>query len=303
MKYSLNTTFDQLALRAGPENVAKTAHAMGISKEINGNPTLVNSHGQTTFGIGIGDFPVHPIDQAVGFATLANGGVTRPAYFVQKATSSDGQVIYEHTGSVQRSIDAKVANDVTRVLEPVASWSGVPLDGGRVSAAKTGTEGIEGDANKGNSDAWMVGYTPQVSAAVWVGSGDSTHGIVASTGRPEYGRDLPGRTWKAFMDAFLAGQPNKPMATKQLIYGPDGTPAPSTESASAPPPSTSSFSSSSSSPKPTFSISTGFSSSSSSSSTSAPPRTSSPPTTSPTSPPPTSPTKCNGVLNLGCPSS
>jgi membrane peptidoglycan carboxypeptidase len=301
MKYSLNTTFDQLAQRVGPENVAKTAHAMGISKEINGKPTLVNSHGETTFGIGIGDFPVHPIDQAVGFGTLANGGVTRPPYFVDKATSSDGQVIYEHTGSVQRSIDAKVANDVTRVLEPVASWSGVPLDGGRISAAKTGTEGIEGDANKGNSDAWMVGYTPQVSAAVWVGSGDSTHGIVSSSGRPEYGRDLPGRAWKAFMDAFLAGQPNKPMATKQLIYGPDGTPAPSTASATAPPPSSSS--SSSSSPKPTFSISTGFSSSSSSASSSRKP----PPTTSssstPTSSPPTSPTKCNGVLGLGCPSS
>ena len=297
IKYSLNTTFDQMAQRVGPENVAKTAHAMGVSKTINGKPTLVNSKGETTFGIGIGDFPVHPIDQAVGFATLANGGITRPAYFVQKATSSDGEVVYEHSGSVSRSIDAKVANDVTKVLEPIASWSGTPLSGGRVSAAKTGTEGIQGDANKGNSDAWMVGYTPQVSAAVWVGSGDSTHGIVAANGHPEYGRDLPAQAWKAFMDTYLAGAKKLPMATKQLIYGPEGTPAPST----AAPSTSASSSSSSSSPKPTFSISTGFSSSSSSSSTSQPPP-SSPSTSRSTSPPPSGPPSC-GPLGLGCSSS
>ena len=64
----------------------------------------------------------------------------------------------------------KVANDVGVTLAPIANWSGVPLADGRPSAAKTGTEGIQsGPASGQNSDAWMVGYTPQVSAAVWVG--------------------------------------------------------------------------------------------------------------------------------------
>jgi membrane peptidoglycan carboxypeptidase len=304
MKYSLNTTFDEMAQRVGPENVAKTAHAMGVSKTINGKPSLVNSKGVTTFGIGIGDFPVHPIDQAVGFSTLANGGIARPAFVVEKATASNGQVLYEHGGDAHRAIDAKVANDVTRTLEPVAAWSGVPLADGRPSAAKTGTEGIEGDANNGNSDAWMVGYTPQVSAAVWVGSGDSTHPIVTSYGSPEYGRDLPGKTWKAFMDAYLAGKPVKQLASKQMIFGPEGTTAPPSTTVAAPPSSSSSVpSSSSSSPKPTFSISTGFSSSSSSST--PPPSTSSsptpPPSTPPTSSPTPSPSKSQKCSLLGCP--
>ena len=263
MKYSLNTTFDQMAAQVGPSNVADTAHAMGVSKTINGKPSLVNSHGQTTFGIGIGDFPVHPIDQAVGFATLANKGSTNPPYFVQQATDSNGNVVYRHQSSSTRAIDAKVANDVTLTMEPIAAFSGDPLDGGRVSAAKTGTEGIQsGSHSGGNSDAWMVGFTPQVSAAVWVGSGDSTHPIVDSNGGAEYGRDLPGRTWQLFMNTYLAGKPNLAMPTKQQVHA-------STDArSSSKPPS----SSSSSKPTPTLS---------SSSSTSAPPSTSvAPPSTS-----------------------
>jgi membrane peptidoglycan carboxypeptidase len=119
----------------------------------------------------------------------------------------------------------------------------VPLADGRPSAAKTGTEGIQTGPNSGqNSDAWMVGYTPQVSAAVWVGSGNSTAAIKDAYGQPEYGRDLPGRTWQLFMDSYLAGAPQEPVATTQLISVGDNqadTPAPSYSSPSYSSPSNS----------------------------------------------------------------
>jgi membrane peptidoglycan carboxypeptidase len=241
LKYSLNTTFDEMANEVGPAAVARTAHAMGISKtDFYGNPTLVNSRGQTTFGIGIGDFPVSPLDQASGFATFADDGVQNTAFMVQKATASDGEVVYQHKAAPKRALDPRVANDVTLGMEPIASWSTVGLSGGRASAAKTGTEGI-GTGTTGNSDAWMVGFTPQVSAAVWVGSGSSAP-IVNSYGAPEYGKDLPGRTWQAFMDSYLTGKPNAPMPTQQLIPAgglagtPLGSQTPSpTPTTSAPP--------------------------------------------------------------------
>jgi membrane peptidoglycan carboxypeptidase len=69
----------------------------------------------------------------------------------------------------------------------------------------------------------MVGYTPQVSCAVWLGSGDSTHPIVDANGDPEYGRDLPGQTWQRFMNTYLANKPNLPMATTQMITGGENT--------------------------------------------------------------------------------
>jgi membrane peptidoglycan carboxypeptidase len=220
MKVSLNTVFDGLALAVGPENVAATAHAAGIPTTCGDNAvkTLQNASGQTTFGIGIGDYPVPVIGQAAGYATLAAGGVQHGSYFVQKATDSKGTVVYTHKDVAKQAMDPKVANDVTLTLQPIASFSGYSLAGGRVAASKTGTEGIASANLNGNSDAWTVGYTPQVSAAVWVGSGDATQAILAANGRAEYGRDLPGKTWKAFMDAYLAGQPNMPMASRQQVF-------------------------------------------------------------------------------------
>ena len=265
MKFSLNTTFDLLASQVGPSNVAATAHAAGVSKICGGHPTLQNADGSTSFGIGIGDYPVRVIDMADGFGTFANGGTTHGPYFVRQVTDSQGAVVYQHRDPGVRSLDPKVANDVGVTLAPVAAWSGVPLADGRPSAAKTGTEGIQSGPDSGqNSDAWMVGYTPQVSAAVWVGSGNSTTAIKDAYGQPEYGRDLPGRTWKMFMDSYLAGAPQLSMPTTQQIvdgdnpepsYAPPPPPPPSssppnTPSTSAPPRSSSAPASSSASPKP-----------------------------------------------------
>ncbi|MGI8761866.1 MAG: transglycosylase domain-containing protein [Jatrophihabitantaceae bacterium] len=297
MKYSLNTTFDQLAVQAGPDNVAATAHAAGIPKtDPNGNPLLVDRNGHTGFDIGIGGYPVTPLDQAVGFATFANNGIRNGAYFVTTVTDASGATVYQHKSAGTRTIDLKVANDVTLSLEPIAAYSNDPLSGGRVSAAKTGTEGITHGPDTGqNSDAWMVGYTPRVSVAVWAGSGDSTHAIYNGSGGQEYGADLPGKTWAMFMDTYLSGTPELPMATTQLVTGgintarvPTYTPSPS------PTPSTSQK------PSPTFTIKTTFSSApppppSTSSSAPVPPP---PPPTTP-SPPPTTCTP--SLLGPPCP--
>jgi membrane peptidoglycan carboxypeptidase len=286
MKYSLNTTFDELALQAGPDNVAATAYAAGIAKTNgDGVPQLKEKNGHTGFGIGIGDYAVRPIDQAVGFATFANNGKRNDPFFVRKVTDSSGDVVYQHRAAAKQALDPKVANDVTLTLEPIAAWSNRPLDGGRVSAAKTGTEGIPGGT--ANSDAWMVGYTPQVSAVVWTGSGNSVTPIYNSYGGAEYGSDLPGRTWKLFMDTYLAGKPLLPMATKQMITGGKSTaatPTP-THSTTTPTPTKST---------PTFSRSTGFS---------TPPTSSAPPVTSSNPATPTTPagTCTTSVLTPTCP--
>jgi membrane peptidoglycan carboxypeptidase len=290
MKYSLNTTFDLLALDAGPNNVADTAHAMGIAAtNSRGEKTLVNQHGRTSFGIGIGDYPVTPLDQASGFATLANKGIANQPYLVEKATNSDGAVVYSHKADPKQAVDAKVANDVTLTLEPVAAWSGDALASGRTSGAKTGTEGVA-PKSPNNSDAWMVGYTPQVSAAVWVGTG-YTKPIFNAAGQPLYGSDLPGKTWKVFMDTYLAGKPNLPMATHQMIAANGEAPVPTPTYT---PPPTTSTPAPSKTPKPTFSVTSGFPSPTK---TSTPTPTSSPTTTTPTLPTPTPPTStCTRVI-------
>ncbi|HKC28137.1 MAG TPA: transglycosylase domain-containing protein [Jatrophihabitans sp.] len=289
MKYSLNTTFDQLALDVGPNDVAATAHAMGIATQNSyGQKTLVDKNGQTTFGIGIGDYAVTPLDQATGFATLANRGVANQPYIVQQATASDSQVVYRHRAQSKQAIDPKVANDVTLTLEPVAAWSQDPLAGGRQSAAKTGTEGLS-PTSPNNSDAWMVGYTPQVSAAVWVGTGYNRP-IFNSAGQPLYGANLPGQAWKLFMDTYLAGMPNLRMASRQLIDANGNVPKPTPSFTPTPTPTPTK----SKTPSPTFSVTSGFGSPTPTTPTPTPTRTTSTPSKSPT--PSGSTSTCTGAL-------
>jgi membrane peptidoglycan carboxypeptidase len=270
MKRSINTVFYDLAIQVGPQRVAATAQQLGIAATHNGEPTL-QQNGVTAGGIGIGQYELRPIDQAVGFATLAAGGVRHGAYFVQRVTDAAGNVLYERPGSGQRVLDAAVANDVTYSMEPVAGYSGDALAGGRRSAAKTGTQQF-GETDY-NSDVWMAGFTPQVSAAVWVGS-DKPGPLKDAAGKPLYGRGLPGRTWKAFMDAYLDGKELAPLPdgvqVKPAPPPPPRTttpPPPTTPSRTTPPPGTT---------PPTTPPST-------------PPSTP-PPTTTPTKPPPTSTT-------------
>ena len=87
--------------RPGPDNVADTAHAMGIAAvDSNGTKTLQDKSGSTSFGIGIGDYPVSVLDQASGYATLADNGVRHDPYLVQSATASDGETLFKHSTQV-----------------------------------------------------------------------------------------------------------------------------------------------------------------------------------------------------------
>ncbi|MCZ2837824.1 transglycosylase domain-containing protein [Modestobacter sp. VKM Ac-2985] len=249
MTRSLNTTFYGLAYEVGPEVVAETARKVAglpatwdpnrddntVPEDLTGYETLSIPKTDITGGsIGIGEYPVRPIQQAAGFATFAAGGVQHATHFVASVADSAGTVLGTGTTATTQAVSAEVANDVTFALTDVAESSDLPLDGDRPVAAKTGTQG----ANRtDNSDAWMVGYTPSISTAVWIGT-KGTDAIVNSRGNIVYGSGLPGEIWQQFMDTVLAGTAEEPLPSKALIKGdPDrGIPEPTTQ---APAPTTS----------------------------------------------------------------
>jgi membrane peptidoglycan carboxypeptidase len=257
---SLNTTFYGLAYDVGPAKVAAQARlAMGIGdtwptdnsvpEDLRGKSSLASpGNGQTGGAIGIGEYEVKPIDQAVGFATLAAGGMYHQRHFVAQVADGAGTVKKTVTGleHAQQAIPADVANDVTFAMDEVAKSSKLPLDGNRPVAAKTGTQGLN---NVDNSDAWMVGYTPSISTAVWMGT-KGNKAITNAQGKIIYGSGLPGQIWREFMNTVLAGRPKEPLPNKALIKGdaeknvveetteappPDEAPAPTTQ---APAPTT-----------------------------------------------------------------
>jgi membrane peptidoglycan carboxypeptidase len=233
MTRSLNTTFYGLAYELGPETVRQTILAAADlpetweSGQFNGMKTLANSQGGTSSAIGIGEYEMRPIDQAHGFATFAAGGVERDPYFVARVADNEGTTLLDYAGDQgEQAIEPQVANDVTYALKDVADYSNRSLDDGREVAAKTGTVG---SSDESNSDAWMVGYTPSISTAVWMGNDDPTVPIVNVDGGIIYGSGLPGAIWERFMNAVLAGTPEEDLPDEAIIEGDTGEGVPEPE--------------------------------------------------------------------------
>jgi membrane peptidoglycan carboxypeptidase len=197
MTQSINTVFYKMGIEVGPSRVVDAAHQAGIPAD-----RLTR---QVDGGIALGDQEVHPIDMASAYATFAADGMFREPFIVQKVVASDGRVLIDRAGSAptgDQAVPRQVARNVTESMLDVAGSSSIPLSGGRPVAAKTGT--VQLGKTNDNKDTWTVGYTPQLSTAVWVGT-DNNDPVRTKAGRPAYGRTIAGVIWQDFMNDALKG--------------------------------------------------------------------------------------------------
>ncbi|WP_405498748.1 transglycosylase domain-containing protein [Nocardia sp. NBC_00511] len=229
LKMSLNTSFYRMMLDMqgnGPQKIADMAHRMGIPENIPGvGKSLTEADGNgPNNGIVLGQYPVRPLDMASAYSTLAASGVFHAPHFVQKVVSSDGTVLLDRgTVAGEQKVSAAVADNVTDAMKPIAQYSNQhQLAGGRLSATKTGTNQL-GDTDE-NRDAWMVGYTPSLSTAVWVGTDQGTK-LRNANGGMIYGSGLPADIWKKTMDGALKGTPNENFPKPGAIGGQAGVPS------------------------------------------------------------------------------
>ncbi|OBK77216.1 transglycosylase domain-containing protein [Mycobacterium sp. 1164985.4] len=245
LKRSLNTSYYRLMLKLknGPQDVAEAAHQAGIAESFPGVDHTLSEDGQggpPNNGVVLGQYQTRVIDMASAYATLAASGVYHKPHFVQKVVNSEGEVLFDASqqdNSGEQRIEKKVADNVTSAMQPIAAYSnGHALAGGRPSAAKTGTNQL-GDTDA-NRDAWMVGYTPSLSTAVWVGTTEGTKPLENKWGSPVYGSGLPSDIWKATMDGALDDTDNESFPKPEEIGGYAGVPQapPPPSSTEAPPP-------------------------------------------------------------------
>ena len=239
LKLSLNTAYYRLMLKlkGGPEAVADAAHQAGVATSFPGVEHTLSEDGKggpPNDGIVLGQYQTRPVDMASAYATLAAAGIYHKPHLVQKVVNAEGQVLFDAgtPGSGDQRIDKAVADNVTAAMQPIAGYSnGHNLAGGRPSAAKTGTVqlGDTGATKEANKDAWMVGYTPSLSTAVWVGTVADNVPLVTASGAEVYGSGLPSDIWKSTMDNALKGTSNESFPKPTEIGGYAGVPA-------APPP-------------------------------------------------------------------
>jgi membrane peptidoglycan carboxypeptidase len=176
----------------------------------------------------LGQYQTRPIDMASAYATVAASGTYHKPHFVQKVVNAEGQVLFDAGSSDkggEKRIDDAVANNVISAMQPIAGYSnGHALAGGRQSAAKTGTAQL-GDTGA-NKDAWMIGFTPSLSTAVWVGTTKGDKPLENKWGSPVYGSGLPSDIWKSTMDNALEDTKNESFPKPTEIGGYAGAPAP-----------------------------------------------------------------------------
>ncbi|MEU7788723.1 transglycosylase domain-containing protein [Amycolatopsis sp. NPDC049159] len=221
MQRSTNTVFYDMVLNVTkPAGVAEAAREAGIQTKDNGGRSELFT-GDNNISIGGGGTQVTPSDMASAYATFAAGGVQRDRHFVQKVTNANGETAYE---AKLRSADAfadndtqksaQIAGNVTAALAPVIQFSRLTCPTGHECAGKTGTQqhtpqnDEPASAANANSQTWMVGYTPSVSAAVWVG-GDGDKALRGPGGAPLFGSTLAGPIWDRFMQLYLSGRPGE----------------------------------------------------------------------------------------------
>ena len=130
------------------------------------------------YGLALGGLKtgVSPLIMANAYAPFANGGSLPEAHFITKIIDSTGVVVVDNTKTKSKQVITKeISDEITSMLLGVfSSGSGVNADPyGFVMAGKTGTTETNFDTTK-TKDQWVVGYTPDVVVATWLGFEESS---------------------------------------------------------------------------------------------------------------------------------
>jgi penicillin-binding protein 1A len=191
---SVNAVYVQLGVDLGMSNVDNTATAMGITSQLFGYPA------EAIGGLKDG---VSALQMANSYATLADGGVHIDPTIISYVMKDGHRLDPSRQETPTRVFSAGQAYEGTQTLKTVLQYgTGTGANYGCPAAGKTGT-------TSNYTDAWFVGYTPQLSTAVWVGypNSDVYMNDVNGLG-PGYGGTLAAPIWKDFMQSASDGYCN-----------------------------------------------------------------------------------------------
>ncbi len=204
---SANVCFANLIAdkRIGPQKVLETAFQMGIdvTKWLGtvGDPALSEILGSKNTTV---------LDVAEAYSVFANRGLHVPATMVTKVVKSDGTVIFQQQHAQNKVIEPEASDSITTAMEGVLTQGTAKNIGsiGRPAAGKTGTTQDE-------TDALFVGYTPELTTAVWTGYADPyppgnsncpreqrDTGCLRQVG--DVGAQIAAPVWRDFTKAVLA---------------------------------------------------------------------------------------------------
>ncbi|MBA4866590.1 penicillin-binding protein [Streptomyces sp. PSKA54] len=212
---SVNTYYVQLISDIGICPVTQMSKKMGVERADGGKISQVPS-------IALGTQEMSPLTMANAYATFASRGTYCTPIAIESITQKLGgeeeKPLAVPKSTCTRAMSEKTADTINTILRGVVE-DGTGQQAGldsRPSAGKTGT-------TDSRYAAWFVGYTPNMSGAVWVGDPQHKRRMVDITiggvyHAKVYGGQVPGPIWKDAMTGALAG---KPAPDFNLIHIPD----------------------------------------------------------------------------------
>ncbi len=177
MAKSINTVAAQVSERVGPSKVAALAMRFGIP----------NVSSFRAIALGAVDLTLEDLTGA--YLPFARSGLKPEPYAIAKIETLDGAVIYEHSRQKPNRVMTKRSAKYMNHLLYQVMHSGT---GRRASLGRRNAAGKTGTTNDWR-DAWFVGYTPQITAGVWVGNDDYRPMDKVTGGA------IPAEIWKRFM--------------------------------------------------------------------------------------------------------
>jgi membrane peptidoglycan carboxypeptidase len=174
----------------------------------------------------LGSQEVSPLTMAAAYAAFAAEGEYCKPIAITKVIDAEGEELPVPQADCRQAISKDVANAVTYALQRVITEGSAKRVGGlpgRPSAGKTGTTNM-------NWHTWFVGYTPQLSTAVWVGHSEGNIpmrnvNVNGSWHNYMWGSSIAAPTWKRFMTGALEGKKvvQFPGINQRMLYGPQAT--------------------------------------------------------------------------------
>ena len=159
LAHSVNVMTGRMTISdiAPPRQVVKIAQRMGIYSPLGPYPAIA-----------LGTSEVTPLEITSAYGTFPNGGVHIEQISILRIEDNNGIIIEEFKPEYVQAISSETASIMVNLMEGVVS-SGTGIGVRRYfqypAAGKTGT-------TQDYSDAWFVGYTPELVAGVWVGFDD-----------------------------------------------------------------------------------------------------------------------------------
>lgn len=205
---SVNTVAVQLAHDVGINNVFQLAEEMGLPLVESGER---NDRGLAPLALGGLTRGVTPLELTTAYTAFANRGIRSTPICVLRVEDRRGRILRRGRFQQHRVIPETVAADLTQMMRGVLTHgTGVRGNPGRPAAGKTGT-------TSGNTNAWFVGYTPELLVTLWLGNDDNQP---LRLNDQVLGSGTAAELWGGFIRRAYAGLPPMEFGTpRRMVDG------------------------------------------------------------------------------------